>query len=186
MKMFPRILTATGLAMAVSVAGLLQSHAAAPFPVEKTSNVQSNVVYVRDGVRWRNGGYRGYRHYGRGYRYGGYRGYGGYYGPGYRYNNYWAAPAGAFIAGALIGGAIANGGYYGGGYYGGSYYGDGYYGGYYPSGYYAGDAYRRRVYYAPRPSYRRGYSDGYRAGYNDRIYGGGLSCTPRLADAGRC
>jgi hypothetical protein len=173
MKISPRLLTVTGLAMAVSVLGSMQSHAAAPLPVAKTVDLQSNVVMVRDGFR-RYGGNRGYRHRGGGYRYGGYRGY-RHYGGGY--NNYWAAPAGAFIAGALLGGAIANGGYYGGGYYGG---------GYYPSGNYAGDAYVGRVYSAPRPYYRQGYVDGYRAGYNGRPYGGQLFCTPRQADAGSC
>ncbi|WP_442579349.1 hypothetical protein ACSBOB_28290 [Mesorhizobium sp. ASY16-5R] len=176
MKTFRMLLTATGLAMAVSVLGVTQANAA-PFPIQKTIDVQSDVVQVRDGVRWRHNGYRGYRNYGRGYRYGGYRGY-RYYGGGYRYGNYWAAPAGAFIAGALLGGAIANNGYY----YGGGFYGSGYY----PGDYYAGDVYQRRVYYPPRYSYRRGYADGYRAGYDDRVYGGGLSCTPRLADAGNC
>lgn len=182
MKKFQTILTVTGLAMAVSMLGVMRTDAA-PFPVQKTIDVPSDVVQVRDGGRWR--GYRG--NYGRGYRYGGYRGY-RYYGGGYRYGNYWAAPAGAFIAGALLGGAIANNGYYyGGGYYGNGYYGNGYYGGgYYPGGYYAGGVYQRRVYYPPRYSYRRGYADGYRAGYNDRVYGGGLSCTPRMADAGNC
>ena len=56
--------------------------------------------------------------YSRGYR---------NYRSGYRYDNGWWFPAGAFVAGALIGGAIANNNYYGG-YYGNRYYNDGYYG----------------------------------------------------------
>jgi hypothetical protein len=96
-------------------------------------------------------------------------------------------PAGAFVAGALVGGAIASsnryygGGYYGGGYY-NSYYGDGYYPRYYRPRYYA----PARVYYPPRgTAYRQGYRDGFRDGANARYYDD-ITCTSRLADAGKC
>ena len=59
------------------------------------------------------------------------------YRSGYRYDNGWWFPAGAFVAGALIGGAIANNNYYGG-YYGNRYYRDRYYDGYYGNRYYNG------------------------------------------------
>ena len=91
-------------------------------------------------------------------------------------------PAGAFVAGALVGGAIANSNrYYGSGYY-NSYYDDGYYPRYYQPRYYA----PARDYYPPRgTAYRQGYRDGFRDGANARYYND-ITCTPRLADAGRC
>jgi hypothetical protein len=99
-----------------------------------------------------------------------------------RYRNWY--PAGAFVAGALIGGAIANNRYYGGGYYGGyynNYYGDDYYPRYYQRRYAPA-----RVYYPPRGSaYRQGYRDGFRDGANARYYDD-ITCTARLADAGKC
>ena len=139
---------------------------AAPTFLPKAATAQSDVIHVRDYRHWN--GYRGYRHHR----------------PGYRYDNGWWFPAGAFLAGALIGGAIANNGYYGGyygnGYYGNRYYGNGYYGGY--RRYYA----PAQVYYPPAgSSYRAGYRDGYRDGYRARHYDG-VVCTPRLQDAGRC
>jgi hypothetical protein len=151
---------------------------AAPIFVPKTITAQPDVIQVRDG--W----YRGYRGY-RNYR------------SGYRYNNGWWFPAGAFVAGALIGGAIANNNYYGGyypryyggyggygGYYGGygGYYGGGYYPRYYAPRYYA----PARVYYPPRgTAYRQGYRDGYRDGVGARYYND-ITCTQRLSDAGMC
>ena len=92
-----------------------------------------------------------------------------------RYRSWY--PAGAFVAGALIGGAVASSNRY----YGNSYYGDSYYRrAYYPV------YYQRRVYYLPRGSaYRQGYRDGFRDGANARYYND-ITCTPRLADSGRC
>lgn len=155
MEKLQTVLSAAALAAAFSVTSVVQSDAA-PIFVPKTVIAQSDLIQVRDGIRWRNGRYNGYR----GYR-------------NYRYNN--GIPAGAFIAGALIGGAIANSGYYGGSYYGNSYYSDRYY----------GSPYQERVYYPRRNAYRQGYADGYRAGYNDGAYGG-ISCTERLQSAGKC
>jgi len=172
----------SGLAAAVLGAALIlptlsaTPTEAAPIFVAKPASAQSDVVQVRDG--WYRG-HRGYRHYRHGYR---------------NYDGWWY-PAGAFVAGALIGGALANsnryyGGYYGNGYY-NSYYGGGYYPRYYPR-YYAPRYYApryyapERVYYPPRgTAYRQGYRDGYRDGVNVRRYGD-ITCTPRLADAGRC
>ena len=171
-------LPAAALAVAFSITSVMQSNAA-PIFVPKTVTAHSDLIKVRDGVRWRNGRYNGYRGY-RSYR------------PGYRYNNGSWYPAGAFIAGALIGGAIANNGYYGNGYYGNNYYGNGYYGNnyygnrYYGNSYYPDGYYPQRVYYPPRGSYRQGYADGYRAGYNDGAFGGGIPCNPRMEDAGKC
>lgn len=102
-----------------------------------------------------------------------------------RYRSWY--PAGAFVAGALIGGAIANnryGGYYGG-YYRPNYYNSYYGGNYYPRTYYRDDYYAPRAYYRPQGSaYRQGYRDGFRDGVNARY--NGITCTPRLADAGKC
>jgi hypothetical protein len=169
MKTLHSGLAAVVLAASLILPSLFPSNqaSAAPIFVPKTVTAQSDVIQVRDG--W----YRGYRGY-RGYRHG------------YRNYNGWWYPAGAFVAGALIGGAIANNNYYGGGYYGGgyynSYYGDGYYPRYYQPRYYA----PARVYYPPRgTAYRQGYRDGYRDGVNARYYDD-ITCTPRLADAGRC
>lgn len=134
------------------------SAGAAPAYVPQMMRVagQSDVIQIRDGVRWRHG----YRGYGPGYR--------------YRYGNDWY-PAGAFVAGALIGGVIANSFDYS------PYYGDRYYDRYYGEPYYP-----RRVYrVVPDSGYRQGYRDGYRAGRSDRYYGGYV-CSPRLADSGRC
>ena len=87
-----------------------------------------------------------------------------------RYRSWY--PAGAFVAGALIGGAVASSNrYYGNGYYRRAYY---------------PDYYQRRVYYPQRGSaYRQGYRDGFRDGSNSRYYDD-ITCTQRLADAGRC
>ena len=156
MKKLQTVLTAAALAAAYSATSVAQS-SAAPIFVPKTVTAQSDLIQVRDGYRWRHGRYNGYR----GYR-------------NFRYNN--GFPAGALIAGALIGGAIANSGYYGGGYYGNGYYSDRYY----------ARPYQERVYYPRRNAYRQGYVDGYRAGYNDSAYGGGISCTERLQAAGQC
>jgi len=163
-------LAAAAFAVTFATPGIFQSGqaAAAPIFLPKTATAQSNITQIRD--RWR----------------------GGYYGRGYHNNNGWWYPAGAFVAGALIGGAIANSNYYyGSGYYGG--YGGGYYGRrYYDDSYYAPRYYApryyapSRVYYPPRgTAYRQGYRDGYRDGANARYYGG-ITCTQRLADAGRC
>jgi hypothetical protein len=135
---------------------------AAPMILSKNFAVQTDVIQIRDGVRWRNGSFGPYRHYRPRY-----------------HNNDWY-PAGALIAGAIIGGALANNSYYGNGFYGSPYYGSRYS----RNRYY--DDYPRRVYQSRRSSYGQGYSDGYRAGYNDGAYGGGNSCNQRSADAGRC
>ena len=161
----------SGLAVAILAAGFVTTDpfqvgqaGAAPIFVPKTVTAQSDVIQVRD--RWYRG-YRGYRPYRHGYR---------------NYNGGWYS-AGAFVAGALIGGAIANSN---------SYYGTRYYGGYYDDGYYAPRSYAPRYYepsrvYYPRrgTAYRQGYRDGYRDGVNARYYGD-ITCTPRLADAGKC
>jgi len=157
-------LTAVILAAAVSVTGITPL-SAAPLVRLKAAQAQSDVIHVRDG--W----YRGYRGY-RGYR------------PGYRYNDGWWFPAGAFVAGALIGGAIANGN----NYYGNAYYGGGYYPRYYQPRYYAPRYYETApAYYPPAgSSYRAGYRDGYRDGYYARPYGSDITCTERLQAAGNC
>ena len=157
----------TGLAAAVIAAtfaiGSLSPASAAPTFVPATVSTQSDVVQVRDGVRWYNG-HRGYRHYRHGYR---------------NYDGWWF-PAGAFVTGAVIGGAIANSN---------AYYGDGYYPRYYEPRYYDPEP----RYYAPQrvyrqpDSYRTGYRQGYRDGYYQRYYRGkDITCTPRLEDAGKC
>ena len=165
----------SGLAAVVLAAALvlpgtfpINQASAAPIFVPKAATAQSDVIQVRDG--W----YRG----NRGYYRRGYRNYNG----GYRNNNDWWYPAGAFVAGALIGGAIANNNYYGG-YYGNRYYNDRYYAPrYYAPRYYAPS----RVYYPPRgTAYRQGYRDGFRDGANARYYDD-ITCTQRLADAGKC
>lgn len=151
-------LTAVWLAAVVGATPLVPATAAPAYVPQTIQNAhRSDVIQIRDGVRWRHG----------------YHGYGNYYRPGYRYRNGWY-PAGAFVAGALIGGAIANSYDYD------PYYGDRYYGGYQQR------YYPRRVYeVAPGSAYRQGYRDGYRAGRSDRYYGG-YPCSPRLADSGRC
>ncbi|WP_192179774.1 BA14K family protein [Mesorhizobium amorphae] len=143
---------------------------AAPIFVPRAQGAQSDIIQVRDG--WYRG-YRGSRHYRRGY---------------HRHNDFWF-PAGAFVAGALLGGAIANnngyyGGYYRSGvyggdpYYGGSYYGDPYYRApYYADSYYA-DPYYRAPYYGNRYYGNRHY--GY---HSNRSY---RPCSPREADSGNC
>ena len=103
MKKLQASLTAATLAAAFAATSILPTNAAPTF-VPKPVTAQSDVIQVNDG---RRGWYNGYRGYPR-YRYG------------YRYNNGFWFPAGAFVAGALIGGAIANNRYYGG-YYGGYY-----------------------------------------------------------------
>lgn len=157
----------SGLAVAVLAAGFVATDTfqvdravAAPMFVPATVTAQSDVLHVRD--RW----YRGYRGY-RNYRHG------------YHNRNGWWYPAGAFVAGAIIGGAIANGN----SYYGRRYYDDGYY----APRYYAPRYYEpSRVYYPPRgTAYRQGYRDGFRDGANGRYYND-ITCTPRLADAGKC
>jgi len=162
MKPIRGCITAALLAAAVPTAGVT-SAGAAPLFMPKAATAQSDIVQVRDGVRWRRGWHNGYRGYPN-------------YRPGYRYNNGWWFPAGAFVAGALIGGAIANNN----GYYGNGYYGNGYGGGYYPRYYRPAE-----VYYPQGSSYRAGYRDGYRDGYYARPYRG-INCTSRLQDAGKC
>ena len=165
----------SGLAVAMLAAGFIAPATfqvgpanAAPIFVPKAVTVQSEVIQVRDG-RWRRGWHNGYRGYPR-------------YRSGYHNYNGWWYPAGAFVAGALIGGAIANSNsYYGARYYGG-YYDDGYYARSYAPRYYAPS----RVYYPPRgTAYRQGYRDGFRDGANARYYND-ITCTPRLADSGKC
>ena len=93
--------------------------------------------------------------------YGGYLAYGGYYGPRY-YDGYYRPPI--------------YGGYYRPRYYRPyyrGYYPPRYYGRYYPQHYYGAARYEGRYY--PRDVYRPGYD-----------IGGGITCTPRMADAGRC
>jgi hypothetical protein len=159
-------ISAALLAAAVTTTGMT-SAGAAPLFIPKAATVQSDIVQVHDGVRWRRGWYNGYRGYPN-------------YRPGYRYNNGLWFPAGAFVAGALIGGAIANSNaYYGGGYYAGGYYPGG--GTYYPRYYRPAG-----VYYPQGSSYRAGYRDGYRDGYYARPYGKPITCTSRLQDAGKC
>lgn len=158
-------ITAALLAAALSAAGMTPA-ASAPLFVPKAATAKSDIVQVRDGVRWRRGWHNGYRGYPN-------------YRPGYRYNNGWWFPAGAFVAGALIGGAIANGNaYYGNGYYAGGYYPGG--GTYYPRYYRPAE-----VYYPQGSSYRAGYRDGYRDGYHAGRHNG-INCTSRLQDAGKC
>jgi len=165
MKSTRESITVALLAAAVTTAGMA-SATAAPLFVPKAAEANSDIVQVRDGVRWRRGWHNGYRGYPN-------------YRPGYRYSNGWRLPAGAFVAGALVGGAIANGsGYYGNGYYAGGYYPGG--GTYYPRYYRPAE-----VYYPQGSSYRAGYRDGYRDGYNARRYNG-INCTSRLQDAGKC
>jgi len=157
MKNTRKSMSAALLAAAVAITGMTPA-VAAPLFLPKAATAQSDIVQVRDGVRWRRGWHNGYRGYPN-------------YRPGYRYNNGWWFPAGAFVAGALIGGAIANSNaYYGNGYYGG---------GYYPR------YYRPAEVYYPQDSYRAGYRQGYRDGYYARPYGG-INCTSRLQDAGKC
>jgi hypothetical protein len=163
-------LAAVVLAAAFVLPGTFPANqaSAAPIFVPKAATAQSDVIQVRDG--WYRG-HRGYRYYRRGYR---------------NHNDWWY-PAGAFVAGALIGGAIANNNYYGG-YYGNRYYDDGYYAPrYYAPRSYAPRYYApSRVYYPPRgTAYRQGYRDGFRDGANARYYDD-ITCTQRLADAGKC
>jgi len=159
MQKFPLLTT-------LCVSTLMSAGAVAPVsagPISTDFSVtpaQSDVIQVRDGVRW----YRGYRGY-RNYR------------PGYRHYDGWWYPGGAFVAGALIGGAIANSNNYYRPYYGDGYYD---YDGYAPR-YYV----RRQYEVAPGSAYRQGYRDGYRAGRSDRYYGG-YPCSQRLEDAGKC
>jgi hypothetical protein len=136
-------LTVVWLAAAVGATPLVSANAAPSFVPQAMQDArQSDVIHIRDGVRWR----RGYRNYG----------------PRYRYRNDWY-PAGAFVAGALIGGAIANSYDYE------PYYGDRYYSGYYREPYYQrrvyqvapGSSYRQGY----RDGYRAGRSDRYYGGY---------------------
>jgi len=92
------------LAAALAVTSV-QPSSAGPFSPSKPAIVQSDVVEVRDGRRWRH------RHFRPGFR---------------RGNDLWLQ-GGVAIAGAIIGGAIVSQGWYGDGYYDGPYYGDGYY-----------------------------------------------------------
>ncbi|MCX7304778.1 MAG: hypothetical protein NTV73_10645 [Hyphomicrobiales bacterium] len=159
-------LTAACLVAALA-AGATSPAISTPLFVPKAATAQSDIVQVRDGVRFRRGWHNGYRGYPN-------------YRPGYRYNNGWWFPAGAFVAGALIGGALANGNaYYRGGYYAGGYYPGG--NTYYPR-YYA----PAQAYYPPGSSYRDGYRAGYRDGYSARRYGGDITCTARLHESGKC
>ena len=116
-----------------------QQLGAAPLVMPATPSATSDVVQVRDGVRWRRNHWNGgnydrwsgrtgaagnnFRRDGNYAWYNGHRGYRNHR-HGYRnYNGFWF-PAGAFVAGAIIGGALADDGYYGGGY-GPRYYLDG-------------------------------------------------------------
>lgn len=165
----------TGLAAATIAAtfviGSITNASAAPIFVPTSVATQSDVLQVRDGVRWHNG-HRGYRDYRHGYQ---------------RYDGWWF-PAGAFITGALIGGAIANSN----SYYDDDYYSQSYRPRYYQPRYYEPRYYEPR-YYAPQrvyrqpDSYRAGYRQGYRDGYDQRYYRGrDITCTWRLQDAGKC
>lgn len=158
MKTFHTGLTAAILAAAVCASAIAPVEAA-PLVRLRAAEAQSDVIQVRDG--W----YRGYRGY-RGYR------------PGYRYNDGWWFPAGAFIAGAIISGAIANSN---------AYYADGYYPRYYEQRYYQPRYYETApAYYPPGSSYRQGYRDGYRDGYYGRRSGNYINCTERMQAWGKC
>ena len=157
--------TAAAIAAALVAAGAMPSNAAPPMlPQAAVATSQSEVILVRDGVRWRRGWYNGYRGYPR-------------YRAGYHYHGGWWYPAGAFVAGALIGGAIANSNYYGDRYYADRYYGGGYYPRYYEPA---------PVYHPSGSSYRAGYREGYRDGYYARRYRNDITCTQRLESAGKC
>lgn len=137
MRKLQTTLTATALAAAMASAGTVSANAAPLFLPKAAIEIgQSDVIQVRDGVRWRRGWYNGYRGYPR-------------YRAGYRHYDGWWYPAGAFVAGALIAGAIANSN---------SYYG----GDYYPR-YYAPDPVYYPPRSAYREGYRAGYRDGYYA-----------------------
>ena len=93
---------------------------AAPIFVSPSAGVQSDIIQVQDGVKWRKksfrnggdwkgGGWKGddFRRSGNSAYYNGHRGY-PYQRRGYREHNGFWFPAGAFVAGALITGAIIN------------------------------------------------------------------------------
>lgn len=88
---------------------------AAPTFVPPTASVESGVVQVQDGMKWRKKNYRqgsnwqdgDFRRSGNSAYYNGHKGY-RYQRRGYREHNGFWFPAGAFIAGALITGAIIN------------------------------------------------------------------------------
>jgi hypothetical protein len=119
----------------------------------------SDVIHIRDGMRWRGNNFRGggWRHggnwsghnwRGNNFRRGGYHGWYNGYG-GYDNDDLWY-PGAALILGALIGSAIVNSSYYddnyyGDTYYGGRYYGDRYYGGRHYGGRYTNEPYRDPV-----------------------------------------
>lgn len=117
------------LAAALTISSAPQINAAPAF-VSGFAGNQTDIVQVRDGVKWRRNHYRGRNHWRgdndwRGGNYGWHNGYRGYRHRrhGYRYYNGFWFPGGAFVAGALLGGIIANDGYGGG--YGPRYYLDG-------------------------------------------------------------
>lgn len=88
---------------------------AAPTFVPPAASVQSDVIQVQDGMKWRKKNFRkggdwkgdDFRRSGNSAYYNGHKGY-RYQRRGYREHNGFWFPAGAFIAGALITGAIVN------------------------------------------------------------------------------
>jgi len=136
MKKILPCIGATIVAAIFAVASIVPATGAPIFLPRAQIAQPSDVIHIRDGMRWRGSNFRGsgWRHGGnwrggswrgnnfrRGGNYGWYNGYGGY-----RNDDFWY-PGGALILGALIGGAIANSSYYGDNYY-GRYYGNNYYG----------------------------------------------------------
>jgi hypothetical protein len=113
MKKLVSGLCAGGLAATFALTGIPAT--AAPVFAPPAASVQSDVIQVQDGMKWRKRNarkgddWRGddFRRSGNSAYYNGHRGY-RYQRRGYReYNGFWF-PAGAFIAGALITGAIVN------------------------------------------------------------------------------
>jgi hypothetical protein len=111
-------LCAGGLAATFALTGV--PSLAAPAFVPPTASVQSDVVQIQDGMKWRkhksqhNGFRRGnnwngdnFRRSGNSAYYNGHQGY-PYQRRGYRQHNGFWFPAAAFIAGAVTGGAIIN------------------------------------------------------------------------------
>ena len=109
MKELASILSASALAIAVAVTGVVPSTAGPQF-VPSAATASSDVVQIQDSYKWRKKNYRkggDFRRDGNYAWYNGKRGY-RYKRSGYRYyNGYWF-PAGAFIVGAVVGSAIAN------------------------------------------------------------------------------
>ena len=137
MKMTLSGICATAFAATVAVASIGPADAAPLFLPRAVSAQPSDIIQVRDGVRWRGTTYHGNgvryarKWNGNGYRRGGnyawHNGGYGHYNHYYGHNNGLSVSGGALIVGALIGSAIANSSYYGGSYYGGNYYGGNYY-----------------------------------------------------------